>query len=166
MKKCANCEREAMDAATFCQFCGAKFPIEEKPLASESLSQENDTQNIAPPLPEPVGYTESSSQNSQNQSPPANNGLVWLIISSVLAFFGCFCYGLGLLQVPTIVTSAISVSKYNRGDYEGSKKMSKTSMILFFSILAFSILIIIGIVIWFYSFMDLSDFGSIVDEFY
>ncbi len=141
MKKCVSCGRESMDESKFCQFCGAQYPTEEKSLETNFQAQTQNIVSEAPPLP----YVSDvrSSYDEQNSTPPSNNGLVWLIISSITTLLGCCCLPLGFLQIGTIVTSAISVSKYNREDYEGSKSMAKISMILFFSVLALSIILLI-----------------------
>ncbi len=141
MKKCIQCGRESMDSAKFCESCGARFPDETGINESAAMSSVN-ISNDAPPLPD---YTQNTSNTSGNDysytnQPPANNGLVWLIISSIMTLL-CCCIGVGLLQVPTIITSAISVSRHKNGDYESAQKMSKISMILFFSLLGLMILI-------------------------
>ena len=170
MKRCNHCDREVMNDAKFCQFCGADV-ISEADFSNESKPL-NTQRNEAPPLPEINVFKESFKQPetggyqntyAKTPPPPTNKGMIWLILSSISTFLGCFCFGIGILQVATIITSAISVSKHNRGDYDGSNRMAKTSKILFFSILALSILIIIIVVAAFYT---TGDFADVVNEFY
>ena len=160
MKKCNQCDRENMNDAKFCQSCGAKLMTPEV-ISIEPVTVNNQGYE-APPLPDTNTFPEEI-RIINTQIPPTNKGLVWLIISSILTFFGCFCYGLGLLQVPTIITSAISVSRHSNRDYEGSERLAKTSMILFFSILALSIIIVI---ILFSFLLSLTDFTDAFNEFY
>jgi hypothetical protein len=143
MKKCENCGRESGNKAAFCQFCGAKFPPEDSSLSGEYFSGPQGGQNTAPPLPEQPAPPEVHQQDGQSSAKPPNKGLVWLIVSSIVTFFGCCCLPLGFLQIGAIVTSAISVSKYNKGDYAGSEQLARVSMIIFFSVLALSVILMI-----------------------
>jgi hypothetical protein len=158
MKNCSHCSREVMSDAKFCQYCGADLPVSE---VEEEIPATNNEGFDAPPLPEaktPILF------NHQTSPPPSNKGLVWLIISSITTFFGCCCLPLGFLQAVTIITSAISVSRYNRGDYEDSEKLARTSMIIYFSILALSIILLIVIfATGFYT--QIADYTDIIDEF-
>ena len=158
MKKCSHCDREVMSDAKFCQYCGGEIDT----IKPESVEHEttNNQGNEAPPLPEINVF---SQYNSPQGTPPPNKGMVWLIVSSVLTFLGCFCFGIGLFQIPTIITSAISLGRYNRGDYEGSDRLAKTSMILFFSILAFSIIVTIIVALFYYNAID---FDSVINDYY
>lgn len=140
MKICNHCGREVKSGAKFCQYCGADLLIETK---KEYEVSDNYEEFEAPSLPDaniPLVVNEKA------VIPPPNKGLVWLILSSITTFLGCCCIPFGIFQAATIITSAISVSRYNRGDFEGSNNLAKTSKILFFSLLAFSIVILIIIV--------------------
>ena len=162
MKKCEGCGRETMDHAKFCEFCGRKFPEQEHDNGAEQSSGGYSGHYESVPLPE----INTAHQSVNAGTPPPNSGMVWLILSSVIAFLGCFCYGLGLLLTPSIIFGAISVSKYNKGEYDDAQKASKRAMILFFIMLAISILLIVVIVISFSTLMGTEGFGEIVDEFY
>ncbi len=167
MKKCIQCGNESMDSAKFCESCGAKFPEQESQVKSAEVNSFN-ISNEAPPLPE-VTATASNTGSSQNEyvAPPPNNGMVWLIVSSIFGLLGCCCVGLGILQVPTIITSAISTSRYKNGDYEDAKRLAKISMILFFSILALSIIIVILIAVTqSVNEFDYSNFSDFAEEYY
>jgi hypothetical protein len=170
MKKCASCGRESMDSARFCESCGSKFEELKQEETTSYVTYENAPIYESAPLPEVTTtiYTSSKTtfESTEAGSPPPNTGMVWLILSSVMAFLGCICYGLGILQTPSIIFGAISVSKHSKGDYEGAKKASKISMILFFSILGLSILLIVLVAVSFASIMGVSEIGEIVDEFY
>ena len=165
MKKCEGCGRETMDYVKFCEFCGRKFPEPEQENAAEQSFQGHAGSYESVQLPE-INVPNQSQQNVTTGTPPSNSGMVWLILSSVLAFLGCFCYGLGILQTPSIIFGAISVSKYNKGEYDDAQKASKRAMILFFIMLAVSILLIVVIVISFSTLMGTEGFGEFVDEFY
>jgi hypothetical protein len=148
MKKCSHCDREVMDDAKFCQYCGADIKEEKVELSLENDNLAvNNQENVATPLPEVKSTATydpgTSSYDSSNYVKPANKGLVWLILSSIVTLLGCCCIPLGFLQIATIITSAIAVNNYSKGDYEGSDRMAKTSMIVFFSILAFSVLVFV-----------------------
>ena len=165
MKKCENCGRESMDGAKFCQFCGVEFPPEETSLSNGHYSPKEGG-SIAPPLPETDVYPQVNPQGGQYEELPTNKGLVWLIVSSILTFFGCCCLPLGFLQIAAIITSAISVSKYNKGDYEGSGQLARVSMIIFFSVLALSIILMIVFIATGY-YADIFDtYSDIYSEFY
>jgi Trk-type K+ transport system membrane component len=155
-----------MDSAKFCEFCGSKFHQEEPIAEQDNKTVSQYTSNEAPPLPEtPVNV--SPGYGDDYTSLPPNNGLVWLIISSILTFLGCCCMGVGLLQVPTIITSAISVSRYKKGEYESAKNMAKTSMILFFSLLALMIIIIVIVLLTQdMSGFDYNDFSDFAEGYY
>ena len=112
MKKCEGCGRETMDSAKFCEFCGRKFPESEQTNEKEYPQEESLPKYEPAPLPGSASY---QPQSVNTGTPPPNNGMVWLILSSVIAFLGCFCYGLGILLTPSIIFGAISVSKYNKG---------------------------------------------------
>lgn len=147
MKKCNHCDREVMDDVKFCQYCGGDLPEEKVELSIEndggvkvSIENDNQVENVAPPLPQ-VKST-ATYDSGVDSIKPTNKGLVWLILSSILTLIGCCCFfSGGFLQIATIITSAISVNNYSKGDYEGSDRMAKVSKILFFSILGFSILL-------------------------
>ena len=162
MKKCEGCGRETLDSAKFCEFCGRKFPeIERESDAGQNLGGNGGSYESVP-LPE----MNTAHQSVSSGTPPPNNGMVWLILSSIIAFLGCFCYGLGILLTPSIVFGAISVSKYNKGEYDDAQKASKRAMILFIIMLVVSILLIVIIAVAFTSVMGAEGFGEIVDEFY
>lgn len=148
MKKCNHCDREVMDDAKFCQYCGGDLPEEKVELSIEndgavnvSIENDNQLENVAPPLPQ-VKSTATYDAGVDYSNHP-NKGLVWLILSSIVTLLGCCCIPLGFLQIATIITSAIAVNNYSKGDYEGSDRMARTSRILFYSILGFCILVLV-----------------------
>ncbi len=159
MKKCNHCNGEVRNNANFCQHCGAEIDLGQ-PKAVEVKTVDNKA-NVAPPLPN-VNVYDKSDDNTR-ETPPPNKSLVWLILSSVLTFLGCACFGIGIFQVPTIITSAIAQGRYSRGDYEGSDRLARISMILFFSILAFSIIIGILVAVFYYGMFD---FADVFDTYY
>ncbi len=161
MKKCSNCGREAMNEAKFCQYCGVDVQMI-KQYQKDNIAEDINADEV-PPLPM---VNEFTADQNKAAPLPLNKGTVWLVLSSITTFFGCCCLPLGFLQIVTIITSAISVSKYNKGEFEESMKMAKISKIIFFSILAFSLLLIIIILTTGVLGDLVNDYSDIVNEFY
>jgi predicted nucleic acid-binding Zn ribbon protein len=174
MKKCNHCNREVMDDAKFCQYCGADIPED---MVEPSLENDNivaeDQEIEAPPLPEvksTATYDSGTSTYNEGASKAqhANKGLVWLILSSIITLLGCCCMPFGFLQIATIITSAIAVNNYSKGDYEGSDRMARVSMIVFFSILALSVILFVVLLATgtLANIMDSYDFINEFNDFY
>ncbi len=149
MKYCQYCGSQMDDDARFCSKCGLEHgEVKKETVDVEPVVVEQMDPNGTPPMPnapEPQAYS------GINEIPP-NNGMVWLILSIVMTL--CCC---NPLQIVTIVFSAISLSRHKQGEFEEAKRYSKIAMILFFSLLALSI---IG---WIVSF---SLTGAFVPEFF
>ena len=143
MKHCQFCGSQMEDDANFCSKCGLEQgvkPVQEVEI--EKMPEAAVDPNAAPPLPE-TSYYDSGTTGTSTEALQSNNGLVWLILSIILTV--CCC-PFSFLQIITIVFAAISMSRYNQGDYEEAKRYSKIAMIIFFSVLG---LMIIGIVVSF-----------------
>jgi|GEM_PF-4786458 len=160
MKRCRHCGTESDENARFCTYCGRNFseqytgdqaaPVEPPKAVPE---QQSAGSGDAPPLPTGA---QSYGNYAEPQVKPPNNGLVWLILSIVMTV--CCC---SIFNVATIIISAISVSKYNQGDFEEARRLARIAMIVFFCLLALSI--VSSIVGWTYY---VNEFPGIFEEIY
>lgn len=135
MKYCQYCGSQLEDDARFCSKCGLEHgeAKKEDPVQVDPVIVDPIDLNATPPMPDSQ-IPQQETYTGFQETPP-NNGLVWLILSIVMTL--CCC---NVLQVVTIVFAAISMSRHNQGDYEEAKRYSKIAMIIFFSLLALSII--------------------------
>ena len=146
MKFCKNCSASLEDNAVFCTECGASLADDN--LSSGSLDSSSTFEGTIPEYS--IDSSQSSStgtdntytQQQYNAPQGSNPGTPWMIVN-IVALFCCS----GLFAIPGLILAILSMTSFNAGDIDESKKKAKTAMILTFCGIAVGLIVNILIVV-------------------